>query len=602
MKTFNLYKQGLLQLMFLLAISLFLTLYLLYCISFKNEFNEVFGFYFDGSFRDFKKWFPSFYLPAFVFVKFLKIGFFVVLFYFFYKIYSIRDKLTLYFQITYETEFRRIIINNLLLFFCYLTFCLVLYFNFESFDFTKPYYFSINQLIARIFVLNICFQLLTLIFCNQSLVTEKLKIFFFEPKTPYTISVLRILFFSYLILIYLFKLVLIPPTVDLHSKVSLPFINWLVTNLPVNSSIYFVVAIIGIASCVFIVFGFKTRFFLIVNSISVFYIVATPNFFGKLWHEQIIIWISWFFVFSRCFDVYSIDSKLNKSIIVKSPDYNYPVKFVWITFGVIYFWAGFYKLWDGGFDWAFSDSMINQIQLEWAQHYNKIPKIRIDNYPNLLHILGMVVILFEMIFIFLLFSKKWKWLAILGGLLMHNVLGYFMYISFFFLLQVFYIFFFDFSFFQNGKLERNTISNGFSKKAFILGFSIIILNFLFGMFNINSYPFSAYPSYSSIIHKDLQIIEFQCQNGKNNLEIGKQNNFRWEDYGWLEFNLIKDYQAGKNIHSKLNDYWEIWKNGNKQLCDCDTVKVNLLIRPLDPEKRNLIKKIETIDTLFLSNK
>ncbi|NCA20072.1 MAG: hypothetical protein EBS86_02905, partial [Crocinitomicaceae bacterium] len=176
-----------------------------------------------------------------------------------------------------------------------------------------------------------------------------------------------------------------------------------------------------------------------------------------------------------------------------------------------------------------------------------IPAIRIDKFPNLLHVLGMVVIFFEMIFIFLLFDKKWKWIAILGGLIMHNILGYFIYISFFFLLQVFYVFFFDFNFFVKRSSEKIEESVNYSKLAFNFGIIIIGINFLFGIFNVSSYPFSTYPSYSAIIHKDLKILEFECQNHITNLEIGKRNNFRWEDYGWLEHNIIRDYEAKKNV-------------------------------------------------------
>lgn len=600
MRAIPLKNQYLLQLKFTCLVSLALIFYLIYFVFFKESFYRFAGFYFDSQFNEFKVWFPRFYIPAFIFIQFLNVVWIIVILAVSTKLFILINN---YFEIKLVGNLiplKQIIVSNLLIFACYLIFTLTVYYNLNAISDSSKYNFIFNQAIARFFVLNFVFQLIVILYTNKKEVIERVKDFFLMPTLPYNISILRIIFFSYLILVYLSKFLSRLPTVDLKNKVSLPFIGWLIEFLPVNSAIYSILVFVGIISCLFIIVGYKTRIFLIINGITIFYIMATPNFFGKLWHEQIVIWISWFFVFSRCYDIFSIDSKLNNTAIVKSPDYTFPVRFVWISFGVIYFWAGFYKLWDGGFDWALSDSMINQIQLEWAQHYDKIPAIRIDKSPNLLNVLGMVVIFFEMTFIILLFNKKWKWVAVIGGLLMHNILGYFIYISFFFLLQVFYVFFFDFSFLVKKQKEIVRESVSYSKKAFNFGIIIIGFNFIFGMFNINSYPFSSYPSYSAIIKKDLKILEFRCDNRQTNLIIGKQNNFRWEDYGWLEYNLIRDYEAGKNVKNDILNYWEIWKSKNPQLCDCDTVKVNLLIRPLKPEKRNLIKKIKTIDTLIIN--
>jgi len=599
LKTISLHKKWFLQLKFTCLISSILALYLVYFIFFKEDFYQLVGFYFDSQFNEFKIWFPRFYIPAFIFIQILNVVWCIFIVAIIIKSFFLFKD---YFELKlvgYKSSLKQVLVSNLLIFASYFIFSLLVYYSLDKISDSSKYNFIFNQAIARFFVLNFVFQLIVILYTNKKDVIETVKDFFLKPTLPYNLSILRIIFFSYLILIYLSKILSMLPTVDLKNKVSLPFIGWLIEFLPVNSVIYSILVFVGIISCIFIIVGYKTRIFLLINGITIFYIMATPNFFGKLWHEQIVIWVSWFFVFSRCYDIFSIDSKLNNTAIIKSADYTFPIRFVWVTFGIIYFWAGFYKLWDGGFDWALSDSMINQIQLEWAQHYDKIPSIRIDKFPNLLHVLGMLVIFFEMSFIFLLFDKKWKWVAIIGGLIMHNILGYFIYISFFFLLQVFYVFFFDFSFLIKKGIVRESVR--YSKKAFNFGIIIIGFNLFFGMFNINSYPFSSYPAYSAIIDKDLKILEFECQNQMTNLEIGKRNDFRWEDYGWLEYNLIRDYEIGKDVRDEIQNYWKIWKSRNPQLCNCDTVKVNLLIRPLEPEKRHLKKKIMTIDTLISNN-
>jgi hypothetical protein len=432
---------------------------------------------------------------------------------------------------------------------------------------------------------------------------EYTKRYLLKPELPYNISIFRILFFLYLILIYTVKYFNVLPTLSLNSKFALPLIGWLINLIQVSAEIYTIFYYIGVISCLFIVIGYKTRIFLIINAVCVFYLIATPNFFGKLWHEQIVIWIAWIFTFSKCYDVFSIDALINKNKIYKNANYTFPIRLIWLQLGIIYFWAGFYKLWDAGFDWALSESMINQVQLEWVQNYDKIPSIRIDKYPYLLHLGGMLVILFEILYLFLLFKPRFRWIPAIGGLLMHNIIGYFMYISFFFLLQIFYLFYFNFNTFFN-KININAIVEGkISKLSFYIGAGIISINFLFGMFNIDSYPFSAYPKYAAIIPNNIKIIHFHCEGLEETVHnFGKKNGFMWEDYGWLEHNIIRDYENGDDVQKKLEDYWAIWKSRNSQLDICDTLKVYLQERPVAPEGINNVKFIGYMGTLIHSKK
>jgi hypothetical protein len=227
--------------------------------------------------------------------------------------------------------------------------------------------------------------------------------------------------------------------------------------------------------------------------------------------------------------------------------------------------------------------MINQVQLEWVQNYDKIPNIRIDKYPYLLHFGGMLVILFEILYMFFLFVPRFRWFPLIGGLLMHNIIGYFMYISFFYLLQIFYLFYFNFNMFFDNINNITKVEEKISKLSFYVGAGIISINFIFGMFNVDSYPFSAYPKYSAIIPNKVKIIHFNCDCLKENVHnIGKENGFRWEDYGWLENNIIKDYEEGKDVQIRLENYWTIWVSRNPQLEACDTIKVYLKERPVSP--------------------
>ena len=80
--------------------------------------------------------------------------------------------------------------------------------------------------------------------------------------------------------------------------------------------------------------------------------------------------------------------------------------------------------------------------------------------------------------------------------------------------------------------------------------------------------------------------------------IGKKNYFRWEDYGWLENKLIQDFEEGKPVQKRLEDYWQIWRNKNPQLKICDTIQVYLVERPVAPEGKYELKSVDKMGIII----
>jgi hypothetical protein len=576
-----------------------LVLYIVTSTYHQNFYNS-FLFYFYAPYSNFKSWFPQFYFPAFIFVVFLKttlfIGILALTFYLFKRITRSNQQ----WKYNQHSGYWRFISYELLIVFIFFLFYLGFYFLTKQ---LLPYTLldSVQHLLAKGFLLYISFHATFIIAGNFNRVKLYLNNYLLEPQLPYNLSLLRILFFTYMIFIYLAMYNFAMPIVSLTARVPLPFIGWFIDIIPINTKIYSIFLWLGIISCVFILLGFKTRWFLLINAVCVFYVISTPNFFGKLGHRQLVIWICWIFAFSKCFDAFSLDSKWNKTEVVKSADYTFPIRFIWLQLGIIYLWAGFYKLWDGGFDWALGQSMINQVQLEWLQHYDTMPAIRIDRYPVLLKIGGLLVIGFELCYILLMLKPASRWVAAIGGLVMHNVIGYFMYIAFLHLLQAFYFFYIDFTgWFSKGKENTKTVF-GYSKLAFGTGITILSLNFCCGMFSIDTYPFSAYPKYSAIIPNNIKIIHFEAYLQDSSLvnvhSIGKKNNFRWESYGWLEYNLINDFEQGQNVQKRLNDYWAIWQSHNPELRSIKKINVFIKQRPVAPEGIHNCKTVAFMGTI-----
>src|SRR5262249_47636392 len=116
--------------------------------------------------------------------------------------------------------------------------------------------------------------------------------------------------------------------------------------------------------------------------------------------------------------------------------------FVWLLMGVIYFFAGMWKLWSGGIDWALSDNLRFMMYEQWTQLGGWTPFFRIDHYPVIYRGAALGTVLFETSFIFLLFSRRLRMLSVVGGVTFHTMTDVFMRISFASLVKC-YVAFFD---------------------------------------------------------------------------------------------------------------------------------------------------------------
>ncbi|MCB9365512.1 MAG: hypothetical protein H6587_13145, partial [Flavobacteriales bacterium] len=262
---------------------------------------------------------------------------------------------------------------------------------------------------------------------------------------------------------------------------------------------------------------------------------------------------------------------------------------------MIYFFAGFYKLWLGGFDWALSNSMINQMYLEWFEHYNKIPTFRVDNFPFLLMFGGLLVILFELFYFAFLFHKKTRLISAIGGIIMHNVIGYFMYINFLIFLQVLYVVFIPWN---KILCKLNLIKESFTlveskislrKISVSIPLFILCANFFFGVFRIDSYPFSVYPVYAAIVPDTFKYFEYKILDegyeGVNVHELGKQHDFRWESYSRFEPEIINQYEeTGILDTNRIVQQWHRWQIAIPLLSEADNVSVYAVEVFLEPEK------------------
>ena len=471
--------------------------------------------------------------------------------------------------------------------------------------FSLVVYFGLNLaygeqlLLSRSFVGMAVSDLLLVLLVNRKWTINVLDSFLYKPELPHTLAITRILFFTLSALLSVCSYM--PnygPNMGALEKVALPYMGWFINLVPVGPELYRASCILAAISAVLVAVGFRTRFFLILHSVLIFYVVATPHFFGKLSHNQLFIWIAWIMAFSPCYDVLSLDSlRAKPKELVASGKYAFHLRVVWLHFGLIYFFAGFYKLWVCGYDWSFTNSMINQVQIEWFEHFDRIPSLRMDKIPWLLKVGGMMVIVFEIIYGFLLFDKRWRWVSILGALIMHNILNAIMYIGFVLLLQTFYLVYIPWKWILSKlklvtlkvSTERFSLKANFRSAVYAGPLVILLANVFAGVLNVNSYPFSVYPIYAEIVPDNVKYFEYrindECLEHINVRDEGKEHNFKWENYSRTEYHIIRMHLAGAGLDTTgVSTLWKRWQLEIPTLNQVQSVDVYIVERPIDPTR------------------
>lgn len=353
--------------------------------------------------------------------------------------------------------------------------------------------------------------------------------FFSENISPYTLAIFRIVFYGLVSIgftapLYLFginELNFPWASIPIEQRSSVPFMDWYVFNVPVTPSLasYGVKLIAISAFCCTLGFGF--RFFSIVFLVSTFYINGFPNFFGKINHNHYIIWFAAILCFSPCSDVFSIDRWLKNirgksNCAVPQNYYSVPVQLIAVLIGIIYFFPGFHKVWTSGLQWAFSDNLKNQLFLKALEFGFTAPKHYSSSCDLLLKAGAFFTVLFELSFVFLIASKRSRKIALAAGVAFHLFTYFFMQINFLYLLLC-YVVFIDWKKLDNReqRAESSRQNKIWNTPVMWVGIVLILLNSLAGIFKINSWPISCFPTFESIVSNKTSSLRLTVSNGEH---------------------------------------------------------------------------------------
>lgn len=509
-----------------------------------------------------------------------------------------------------ESPFGYYLLKQILVFGIYLCGFIACYFVF-SFSSDEQLYLS--RLLVCIFL----FHVILVIYFKYETIKGIISNFIYEKGSAVNLGIFRIIMF----LILSGHFLNMPDTQTSWSflpdeqRVELPYMNWLLSALPVSPQLFkFSCYSAGILS-VFVTIGLFARWASVALIPFAFYAIGVPMFYGKISHYHALLWVPLIMCFSPLSDALSIDRLLKGRTSGKRPteslSYAIPFKFIWIMLAIIYFFAGVHKLWESGLEWALGDSMIDQIRWEWVENYDKVPAFRIDHYPVLAKVGGVLVIVFECLYPLLIFHRRARLMAVLGAFILHISIGYFMNIDFVYLryISLTYI---DwngmFGYFKKKLNDTSFESVNFTtytltrreRIGIFVCSTLVILNFLCSTFRIHTYPFSSYPTYSALAKPKIDILVMEPVdsdvNYKKMMQLAKSTNFRWENLRRLEQDIADRYLQSDtiNLNNELNNYWRIWRSNFDELKQIKKVKFYIKSYSIEPEKRNL-----PLDSIYL---
>ena len=271
-----------------------------------------------------------------------------------------------------------------------------------------------------------------------------------------------------------------------------------------------------------------------------FYLLGLPQVYGKVDHDHHLLWFSLILALSPAGDALSVDALLSSP--TKRPPseervaYALPLRIIWLLFGVMYFWPGFWKLVQHGPAWVLPANFRAHLYIKWFEDQTFTPLFRIDHHPWLCLLGASFAIVFELSFVFLILFRRTRPLAVVLGLVFHNATFLFMNISFL-SLQLCYAAFIDWSRLRDWLAPRvfepgSTLQRGGAallertraalhkaagprliawasadldeasvvRRLAIAGAVLVSVNLGYGaMHQTDAWPFACYPTFSTVI-------------------------------------------------------------------------------------------------------
>lgn len=206
-----------------------------------------------------------------------------------------------------------------------------------------------------------------------------------------------------------------------------PAWSWPLEVVPRSELIVSVATVLLIAAALMALVGWRTRIAGLIAVGLAWYVLGVPQLFGKVNHYHHVLWAALLLSLAPSADALSVDairtalagSRRGKTEPPKpSGGYLYYMRLFWVMLAVIYYFPGLAKLRTSNLDWIFSDNLQNRLYRKWFE-IGWIPSFRIDDFPLLLQLMALGVVLFEIGFIVVVIAPRLRPYVAAAGVAFH---------------------------------------------------------------------------------------------------------------------------------------------------------------------------------------
>lgn len=262
---------------------------------------------------------------------------------------------------------------------------------------------------------------------------------FRDPGSPTDLAVFRIVLYGYIL--WRFDAERLSAFARLPANLQSAPIGsaWMYDLLPISAATLPALVFAFQLACWGSMLGLFCRTSTVAATLLGIYVLGVPQCYGKVDHIHHLLWFSAILAASRPADVLALDAihyswRRADRGQVEPPGparaYALPLRFVWLLIGIVYFFPGLWKLLDSGMAWWASDNVKLLLYRKWSELDGWLPPLRLDAYPLLYRAGGLAVILFELGFVFLIFFRRLRPVAVACGVGFHLANEFLLRISF----------------------------------------------------------------------------------------------------------------------------------------------------------------------------
>ncbi|MEK6651136.1 MAG: HTTM domain-containing protein [Bacteroidota bacterium] len=289
--------------------------------------------------------------------------------------------------------------------------------------------------------------------------------------------------------------------------------EWAVGLLPHDPTTANLLAAIFGVTCTAALVGFRTQWSAAATAVLGVAVMGIPQFYGKIDHYHHFLWFAALLAIAPSGDAWSVDAWLRRRSGATaggtSRRFALPLRYAMVLMGLMYFFAGVWKLIIGGIEWATGETMQTILHAQWMR-IDQLPPLRVDEWGIWTSLGGVAVITFELAFIVLIVISRTRLWAAAAGVLFHLSVRVFTGINFWTRL-VCYTVFVDTSWFRRQlPKEEARVSSSTAGGTRIMGRALIALAVVAGALLIDTWPVAVYPTFAGVAEPRAWTLTFEA--------------------------------------------------------------------------------------------